>query len=260
MHIYDRRYPAAEGASLAPPDALVPAYLDLQRRLGLTRCVVVNPSTYGIDNRCTVEAMHALRDAGVQTRGVAVLPGDVDDARLERLHAAGMRGVRFNQTLGSTSLDDLEPLAQRIAPLGWHVEILLPADQLVELESRLARLPVDVVFDHFGRLPSPGIDHPGHQVLLRLLRAGKAWVKASGTYLALGGPLDPIAGDMARACLDAAPDRVVWGSNWPHPSALAGRHPMPDDIVLLQAALAWCGDEDTVHRLFVHNPSSLYDF
>ena len=110
MHIYDAEFPAAADARFAPPEASTKAYRSMQATLGLERCVVVTPSTYGRDNRCTIAAMQALNEAGTMARGIAVLSSDVDAATLKSLHACGIRGVRFNQTLGSTSLDDLEPL------------------------------------------------------------------------------------------------------------------------------------------------------
>ncbi|MBL0730655.1 amidohydrolase [Piscinibacter sp. HJYY11] len=263
MHIYDARFPAAPGARLVPPDALVPAYAALQSRLGLQRCVVVTPSTYGQDNRCTVEAIRALNASGVQARGIAVLSADVDEATLASLHAEGVRGVRFNQTLGGLSLDDLEPLAERIAPLGWHVELLLPAALWPQVATRLQRLPVPLVFDHLGRLPHPGREHPGHHAILALLDTGRAWVKLSGAYLQDGTTPAQWSADaqaMARAYLHVAPHRMVWGSNWPHPTVHAGLHAAPDEAELLALLRRWTADDVTWRRALVDNPTDLYNF
>ena len=262
MHIYDARYPAAAGASLTPPDALVPAYRTLQSELGLQRCVVVTPSTYGLDNRCTVDAVRALNEAGTAARGIAVLRSDIDQATLEALHASGVRGVRFNQTLGGTSLDDLEPLADRIAPLGWHVELLLRGDSWPGMVPRLRALPVPVVFDHFGRLPYPAMGHAGHRAVLELLETGRAWVKLSGAYLqgveSAAWIADATA--MTESFIRTAPHRIVWGSNWPHPTVHAGLHDAPDDAELLALLHRWIADEPTTWRVLVDNPSILYDF
>jgi predicted TIM-barrel fold metal-dependent hydrolase len=262
MHIYDARFPAVPGATFTPPDASVTDYRAMQRRLGLERCVVVTPSTYGLDNRCTVHAMQALNDAGTAARGIAVLRSDIDAATLDALHVSGIRGVRFNQTLGGTSLDDLELLAERIAPLGWHVELLLPAALWPGIAARLRALPVPVVFDHFGRLPNPGVRHPGHRAILDLLESGRAWVKLSGAYLQGVAPAEwaADAAAMTEAFLRIAPHRLVWGSNWPHPSVHAGLHEAPDDAELLTLLRRWVGDDETLQRILVHNPTTLYDF
>ncbi|MEK8052806.1 amidohydrolase family protein [Ideonella sp. DXS22W] len=263
MHIYDGRYPAVAGARLTPRDALVPAYRQLQARLGLKRCVVVTPSTYGTDNRCTVDAVRALDAAGTQARGIAVVHAGVDDATLRQLHQDGIRGVRFNQTLGGLSLDDLEPLAARIAPLGWHVELLLPADLWPAVGRRLQVLPVPVVLDHFGRLPYPMHRHAGQREILRLLEKGRTWVKLSGAYLQTGVTRTDWESDAAAMAADlvrTAPQRLVWGSNWPHPTSHAGLHQAPDDADLLTLLHAWAGDDATVRRILVDNPAQLYDF
>lgn len=263
MHIYDSRFPAAPEAMLRPPDAPVSAYRALQKALGLDRCVVVTPSTYGVDNRCTVDAIAALGQLGTTARGIAVLNPDVSDDALNALHAAGVRGIRFNQTLGSVSLDALEPLAERIAPLGWHVELLLPASQWPGIVARLRSLPATIVFDHFGRLPYPASQHAGHRVILDLLQTGRAWVKLSGAYLQQGVPRADWARDaqtMTTALVRAAPQRLVWGSNWPHPSTHAGIHEAIADADLMAMQQRWIGDDSTWRRILVDNPAFLYHF
>lgn len=263
MHIYDARYPAVTGARLRPPDAPVPSYRAVQQRLGLQRCVVVTPSTYGVDNRCTTDALAALNASGTQARGIAVLDASVTDAALHALHGAGIRGVRFNQTLGGVPLDDLEPLAARIAPLGWHVELLLPATLWPGIGARVQSLPVPVVLDHFGRLPYPMQQHAGRREILRLLDNGRTWVKLSGAYLQQGVARTDWEADataMAADLVRAAPQRLVWGSNWPHPSMHAGLHHAPDDADLLALLHRWAGDEVTAQRILVENPAVLYHF
>ena len=260
MHIYDHRFPAAPDARLTPPEALVADYRQLQANLGLQRTVVVTPSTYGTDNACLLDA---LAQFGGNARGIAVLDVSVSDAELQRLHANGVRGIRFNQTISSvTPLETLEPLARRIAALGWHVQVLLRPDDLVRLEPQLHRLPVPVVIDHLGRLPRPACSHPAYSAINRLLDGGNTWVKLSGAYL--GGPrVDgryPDADQLARAYLKAAPERLVWGSNWPHPTATSGQHEMPDDAALLEMLAQWTGNERLFKRVLVDNPAILYDF
>lgn len=260
MHVYDRRFPAVPGAALTPPDATVADYRALQARLGLQRTVVVTPSTYGTDNASLLDALAQFGDSA---RGVAVCDAGVSDAQLLALHAAGVRGLRFNQTLGAaTTLDDLEPLAERIAAWGWHLQLLLPADTLPAMESRLRALPVPLVFDHLGRLPAAGTAHPGFAVLCRLLGSGQAWIKLSGPYL--GGPRHdgayPQAEPLARAYLAIAPQRLLWGSNWPHPTATAGLHPMPDDADLLQQLARWTDSDARFEQVLATNPAALYGF
>ena len=260
MHIYDQRFPAVPGARLLPPDALVPAYRQLQKRLGLERTVVVTPSTYGTDNASLLAALEQL---GSNARGVAVLDASVSDAELQSLHNAGVRGIRFNQTLSNiTPIATLEPLAARIQPLGWHVQLLLKPDDVARCEPTLRRLPVPMVFDHLGRLPPAGMDHPAFRSIMNLIDCGKAWVKLSGAYLC--GPRVgndyPDATPLARAYLAAAPERMVWGSNWPHPSASAGIHEWPDDAALLDLLARWTGDPQRFAQILVDNPAVLYDF
>lgn len=267
MHIYDGRFPSAPGATLLPADALVPAYLEARASLGLSRCVVVTPSTYGFDNRCTAAALRALNFEHDCARGIAVINAMVDDATLDALHADGFRGARFNQTLGASSLDDLEPLAERLAPRGWHLEVLLPSAAWPDITDRLQRLMqttgVPLVFDHFGRLPHPARQNPGHKAILRLLDTGSAWVKLSGAYLHQQVPRTEWHAQalaMTQDYLRIAPHRLVWGSNWPHPSVSAGIHDAVADQDLLALLRASLGDNATLHTILVDNPCELYDF
>ncbi|GAO26026.1 amidohydrolase 2 [Alicycliphilus sp. B1] len=229
VHVYDRRYPAAPGAKLLPPDASAHDYRALQRRLGTTRAVLVTPSTYGTDNRCMLDGLAAL---GPQARGVAVIGGGEIDAELQRLHDAGVRGVRLNLSLGvSGTADMLEPLARRIAPLGWHLQLLMAPELLAAQAGVLRRLPVPLVFDHFGRIAPGAQGQAAHALLLELLQAGRAWIKLSGGYIvsALHTVEDPALDPLAASYLRCAPERVLWGSDWPHATASAGLQPMPDD-------------------------------
>ncbi|SAI69538.1 dicarboxylic acid hydrolase [Bordetella ansorpii] len=261
LHVYDSRYPAVAGAALLPPDASVAQYRALQRRLGTRRAVLVTPSTHGSDNRPMLAALARMGD---DARGVAVIDGSESDARLAALHEAGVRGIRLNLSLGVTNtLDDAERLAERIAPLGWHVQLLMPPDLLARAGERLARLPVPLVFDHLGRIaPHQAGSHPAHALLLALLRDGRAWMKLSGGYIvsATGDAGDARLDPLARGYIDAAPDRMVWGSDWPHASASAGRHPMPDDAQQLDRLAHWAGDAATLRRILVTNPERLYGF
>jgi D-galactarolactone isomerase len=182
MHIYDSRFPVAPSAKLRPGNATVDDYRRLQKRLGTTRNVVVNPSTYGTDNSCTLDAMAKI---GETARGVAVVDTSVTDAELKRLHDLGIRGVRFNLVQsGATTIEMLEPVSKRVNDLGWHVQLHMLADAIVENADLLQRLPSPIVFDHMGRIPQPsGVDHPAFGLVLKMLGHGQSWVKLSGAYM-----------------------------------------------------------------------------
>ena len=263
VHVYDARFPAAPGARLHPPDASACDYQALQRRIGTTRVVLVTPSTYGTDNRCMLEGLAAL---GPAARGVAVIDGTESDAELARLHQAGVRGVRLNLSLGvSGSVESLHPLAHRIAPLGWHLQLLMAPDVLAAQAKVLRDLPVPLVFDHFGRIPPAQIGQAAHQLLLALLQEGRAWVKLSGGYIvsALHSVEDPALDALAASYLRCAPHRVLWGSDWPHATASAGLQPMPDDARQVDRLLDWTtanGADAVLHQVLVDNPQALYAF
>ena len=199
-----------------------------------------------------------------RTRGVAVPEPGMSLAGLQDWHALGVRGVRINLSLGmGPGADDIEPIARRVADLGWHLQLLMPIEQLLAMAPLLLRLPVDLVFDHFARLtPKQGCQHPAHALLLELLAGGRAWLKLSGGYLvsALGSSEDPALHALARSFIDAAPDRLLWGSDWPHASASAGLHPLPDDAHQIDALAQWAGDAHTLQQVLVHNPERLYGF
>jgi Amidohydrolase len=176
MHIYDSRFPAAPNAVMPPPDASVDAHRLLQRRIGTARTVVVNPSTYGTDNSCTLDAMAQF---GADARGIAVVDTGVTDAELKRPHDLGIRGIRFNLVQsGATTIDMLEPLSERVNDLGWHVQIHMQGHQIVEAAGLLQHLPSAIVFDHMARIPQPaGVNHHAFGLVLRLLDIGRTWVK-----------------------------------------------------------------------------------
>jgi len=261
VHLYDARYPAAPGATLRPPDASAADYRRLQRRTGTQRVVFVTPSTYGTDNGPLCDALAAF---GTQARGVAVVDERVSDSELEALHARGVRGIRLNLSLGVVnSASQIEPLARRVAPLGWHLQLLAPAYAWSDLAGVLGALRVPVVFDHFGRLaPAMAGVHPSHALILRLLEERRAWVKLSGAYIVSerGAPGYEDVAPLARGFLEAAPDRVLWGSDWPHASASAGHQAMPDDAQLMALLAGWTGTRRALHRVLVDNPVALYGF
>jgi predicted TIM-barrel fold metal-dependent hydrolase len=261
MHVFDPRFAASPHWPRTPPRADVAAYRLLQRRLGTDRAVVVTPSTYGTDNRCTLDALAAL---GPRARGVAVVAQDVDAAELALLAQRGVRGLRVNfvspQSWGATTPEMLRTLAAKAAPLGWHLQVFASAAQLVALEPVLARLPVPLVVDHLGRIdPVPGVRGEAFATLRRLLDAGRTWVKLSGAYMgsAEGAPSYGDRTPLGRALLRAAPRRLVWGSDWPHTTEPAGS---VDDADLVDLLRDWCGDDRLMDAILVDNPAVLYGF
>jgi len=259
MHVYDGRFPAAPYATVLSPDASVDDYRQLQKRTGTTRIVVVHPSAYGTDNACTLKAM---ADFGPAARGVAVVDASVTDSEIERLHGLGVRGVRFNLVqFGANTIDMIEPLSKRVNGLGWHIQLHMLGDHIVEAASLLGRLPCPIVFDHLARISQPaGVDHPAFAVVMRLLDAGRAWVKLSGAYMEtkVGPPTYADASKVARAYVKAAPDRLVWASDWPHPTEKADAK--PNDAILFDLLTDWAPDEKTRNRILVDNPARLYGF
>jgi predicted TIM-barrel fold metal-dependent hydrolase len=225
--------------------------------LGLDRAVIVQPSVYGTDNRCTYDAVAA---SGGRWRGIAVVGPSTNTHELRRLHDEGFRGVRINLLFkGGLAMEILEQVARLIAPLGWHLQLLIDGRDLPELAPRLRRLPVHFVIDHMGHMPAKlGLAHPGFTALFALAREGNCWVKLSGAYRisAQPYPYEDVA-PIAKALVEAAPERMVWGSDWPHPSFQGA---MPVDATLLDLLASWVPESRTRQRILTTNPAELYDF
>jgi D-galactarolactone isomerase len=242
------------------PGATIADYRLLQSRIGTTRAVVVQPKAYGTDNACTLDAVARLGIANAH--GIAVVHPSVSDAELTRLDAGGIRGLRFsvwNPVDTVTTIAMIEPLAQRVAPLNWHVQLHMSADQIVDNAALLEKLATPMVFDHVGRLPpQSGIAHPAFAIIRRLLERGRAWMKLSGAYLNTrsGPPAYADASAIARAFAQAAPQRMVWGSDWPHVT----ERNKPDDAVLFDLIADWVPDDIDRRRVLVDNPATLYGF
>lgn len=251
------RYPLSPDRRYTPQrTADVPEYRRVAEALGLTRGVVVQPSIYGTDNACTLDAVAAL-GAG-RHRAVVVVDEDVDAGALREMHARGARGVRLNAVKGrGLPPDRLDALARRLAPLGWHIQLYAHGEELPDLAPRLAALPVPVVMDHMGGVrAAKGVTHPEFQALLRLMETGRAWVKLSGYRSSAGPPYDDMQ-PMAESLLATAPERCVWGTDWPHPSLASD---MPDDGALFDLLGAWVPDPAARRRVLVENPARLYGF
>jgi D-galactarolactone isomerase len=257
MHFYDARHLTAATAVFTPPDASVEDYRAVQRRLGLTRTVVVQPSTYGTDNRCTLEGIAAL---GLdKARGVAVVTAAVTDRELEDLTTRGMRGARFHMLRGGAiGWDQLDRIAARVQGVGWHVQLQLDGRELPDRVAQVRGWPGAIVIDHVGKFMDPvATDHPAFRCLAALVESGRVWVKLSAPYewSKAGPPLYDDVGRLAKALIRIAPERMLWASNWPHPG-----HRPRDEAVLLDTLLDWAPDEATRRRILVDNPAQLYGF
>jgi D-galactarolactone isomerase len=257
MHVYEDAWPLAPTATFRPPHAPVAAYRAVQRELGLERAVVVQPTGYGFDNRCTLAALAAL---GPAARAIVVVAADVPESELERLHAAGVRGVRFMMLPGGVlPWSALEAAAARIAAFGWHIVLQLDGRELPAHEAMLRRLPCRLVIDHVGRFMGPvTAESDSVRALLGLLEAGACWMKISAPYeSSRSGPpgYDDVAW-IARLVGERFPERCLWASNWPHPN----RHPPPSNVSTVDWAFACVTDAATRRRMLVDNPAELYGF
>jgi predicted TIM-barrel fold metal-dependent hydrolase len=251
-------YPYVEDREYAPPDALPEQCRHLFRTLGIERAVLVQPSVYGGDNRRMLAATSQL---GVPTRNIVVIPCETSDNEMQSLHEQGTRGVRFiSAHTGGLPLSQLERMADRIKSLKWHVQFLLRPSVLVELEQRLAGLSTDFVIDHIGliRASEGGVEHPAFQALLRLTRRGRCWVKFTGGYrISSQAPPYRDVMPLAQALIRERPDRILWGSDWPH---VVVKGTMPNTTDLLDLLSVWVPDEKTRKQILVDNPQQLFGF
>jgi predicted TIM-barrel fold metal-dependent hydrolase len=259
-HAYDPRFPYQANAVLKPPYATVADYRALQKKIGTSRNVMVQPSTYGTDNSCLLDVLAQMGD---NARAVCVVNSSVTDAELKKLHDAGTRGLRVQFGLGNpVAADEVKPLAKRIAALGWHIQTNMAGEQLVAMESMLLGLPCPVIIDHLGRATDAVSPH--YNTVRRLLDSGHGWVKLSGAYLYGGGTAPNYAGasEAAKGYIKTAPERCVWGSDWPHPDATKKLNPvaMPDDVTLINLMAQWAPDPKLRHRILVENPEKFYGF
>ena len=259
IHVFDRRFPLRPDLHFTPFEATVEQYRQVQARLRLTRVVVVQSSAYGSDNRCLLDALRAL---GSDARGIAMVPASVPDGELAGLRAAGVVGLRFLMAPGGiVAWDEVARLAARATEHGLLINLQLDGRTLPDHEPLLARLPGTLVIDHVGMFKAAvGADHPGFAALLRLLESGRTWVKLSAPYAGglAGPPPYPAVGALARALAAAAPGRLVWGSNWPHPFSVTQRGGIAeDDGMLLDLLADWVPDPAVV---LAANAAALFGF
>ncbi|MBK1660931.1 amidohydrolase family protein [Paracraurococcus ruber] len=274
VHVFPdpARFPFFAGRTYTPPVATADDLLRLQRDLKLDRVVIVQPSVYGTDNRATLDG---IRQLGPQrARGVAVIDASTTPAQLEELHQAGIRGVRVNlETAGvvdpAASAQKLKSAVDQVAARGWHVQTYTRLAIIEALKDQLAQMPVPLVVDHFGGARGErGVDQPGFAALLDLVKSGKAYVKISGAYRSSNAAPDfADVAPLARALIAANPDRIVWGTDWPHPNTSLQKpateisEPVPiDDGLLFNQLASWAPDAAVRRKILVANPARLYGF
>jgi len=259
MHIFGppAHYPYTPDRGYTPPDALVPAYLKMAGTLGLERMVVVQASVYSCDNSRTVAAIAEF--GRERARGIGMIERGTSRQEIRRLADAGIRGTRFITTIkGGPTLEHLPDVAKLIAEFGWHIEMYVPRNLWAELLPVVARLPVPVVFDHMGgMLANTDPNDPDFTGMLKLLASGRCWVKLCGYRASLAGHPYADVEPLARRFIKEAPERCVWGTDWPH-TTLEGY--MPDDGDLLDLLGAWAPDAAIRQRILVENAATLYGF
>ena len=255
------RFPYLPDASYIPHDATPEDYARMLRAIGCDRAVLVQPSVYGTDNSAMIAA---LRSGVFAFRGIAVVEENVTDRELQDMHEAGVRGVRINlasDTPGLT-LAQAPSLAKRLKALGWHLQFFMDLRKLPDAEEKLGGLDIDIVIDHFGRAQADeGVGAPAFRTLVGLLKRPNVWAKLIGPYfLSAAAPAYANVTPLARALVAAAPDRVVWGTDWPHPAVGRLGVPMPNDGDLADMIREWIPDEAQRKRVLVDNPARLYQF
>lgn len=270
VHVFDPgRFPFAASRTYTPGSATAPQLLAMHRALHIRRAVIVQPSVYGTDNACTLDA---IKQYGEGARGIAVLPSEVPSATLDSMERAGTRGVRINLgTAGDTNLDNarrrFKAAIEQIQGRRWHVQVYAALPVIAGLSDLVLASPVPVVLDHFGGAKAAlGLQQPGFEKVLEFVRSGKGYVKISGAYRASEGAPDyPDVAPLARALIAANPQRILWGSDWPHPDTGAGRKPsdlsplLPvDDGHLLNLLATWAPDTALRKTILVDNPATLY--
>jgi predicted TIM-barrel fold metal-dependent hydrolase len=271
-HIHDpEKFPFFAGRVYTPEPASPEEMAALHKALHIQRVVIVTPSVYGTDNRATVYGMKAR---GNDARGVAVIDDKTTDSELDALGQAGIRGIRIN--LATSGVSDpkigrarFENAIARMKARGWHIQIYTDLPLIPAIKDLIATAPMPVVFDHFGGAQAAlGLEQPGFADLLEVVKSGKAYVKISGAYRASNiAPDYPDAAPLARALIAANPDRIIWGSDWPHPNSSSGKPAMEltplyqiDDGRLLNLLPVWAPDAAIRKKILVDNPVKLYGF
>jgi len=264
VHVFARGYWLSPARGYTPPDATLADLRHLHKTLGVERVVFTQPSIYGTDNSAILDGMAALNaDAANSARGVVAVGGDVTDKQLEALDARGVRGVRLNtDNKGGMPIEfrDIPRFADRIKPLGWHFEFLFPGKDILALMPVFKALAIPMSIGHFAYQPATaGVKAPGFQALLGLMRGGNTWMKISGANRVSATDLPPYddVKPLAAALIEAAPDRIMWGTDWPHPNKYIAN---PNDGDLVDAFGDWVGDEGLRRKIMVDTPARFYRF
>jgi len=264
VHVFEPRYPLSPARGYNPPPSTLADLRHLHATLGIERVVFTQPSVYGIDNSAILDGMAALnQEKPNRARAVVALDMSVTDKALAALDAAGVRGVRLNtDNKGGMPIafSDIPELTARIAPMGWHLEFLFPGKDIVELMPLFTGLRIHMSIAHFAYQPATaGVKAPGFQALLELARGGNTWIKISGANRVSRGDLPPYddVKPMARALIAAAPEHIMWGTDWPHPNKYVAN---PNDGDLVDAFGDWVADDAMRRKILVDNPAAFYRF
>jgi predicted TIM-barrel fold metal-dependent hydrolase len=265
VHVFDSRYPLAPVRGYTPPDSNADDLRRLHETIGVDRVVLTQPSVYGTDNRAILDAADVFNaETTDRARAVVALGLDVGDDELEALDRRGVRGIRLNtDNEGGMPIEwsDVPRLCDRIRPLGWHLEFLFPGADLVDLVPVFEAVTVPMALAHFAYQPAAaGTGADGFRALLDLVRSGNTWLKISGAdrVSAVGPPRYDDVAPLATAVLDTAPDRVMWGTDWPHPNKFERT---PDDGDLVDTLGGWVdGDTELMRKMMVDTPSAFYGF
>jgi predicted TIM-barrel fold metal-dependent hydrolase len=264
VHVFESRYPLSPDRGYNPPDSTLDDLKHLHATLGVDRVVFTQPSVYGTDNSAILDGMDALNaDTPDRARAVVAVAGDVTDEELVALDARGTRAIRLNtDNKGGmpVAMDEVPELSRRLVDLGWHIEWLFPGSHILDLMPTFRAIAVPMSIGHFAYQPATaGVAAPGFQALLELLREGNTWLKISGANRVSETDLPPYddVAPMAHAAIEAAPDRIMWGTDWPHPNKYEVN---PNDGDLFDGFAEWVPDEDMRRRILVDNPAKLYRF
>lgn len=273
VHGDPARFPYFAGRTYTPETALPEELAALHKALHVQRVVIVTPSVYGTDNAST---LYGIKAYGSSARGVAVIDDKTSDRALEEMDQAGVRGIRLNLATagindGVACRDKLQRAIERTRQRSWHVQVFTTPAMIAQMQQVVASSPVPIVFDHFGGAQAEhGPDQAGFSELVELVRSGRAWVKISGAYRASQQKPDYAdAAPLAKQLIAANPDRILWGTDWPHPNSVTppGRKPTDvtplleiDDGHLLNQLAAWAPEAATRKKILVDNPARLYGF
>ena len=264
VHIFESQFPLFEGRGYNPPNSTLEDLIHLHTTLGLDRVVFTQPSVYGVDNSAILKGMNVLNEkVANKARGVCAIKMEASEASLQELHDQGIRGVRLNlDNKGGMPLElkEISKLEDKIKGFGWHLEYLFPGKDIVELEPVLSNASVPVSIGHFAYQPATaGINADGFKTLLRLVKDGNTWIKISGANRVSETDLPPYDDvlPMARALVEANPDNVMWGTDWPHPNKYEVN---PNDGDLVNWFGEWITDDAMRTRIMVDNSEAFYDF